>query len=160
MLVWLRNMKKYTTLLHILLVLALIGVLDSGYLTYEHYSNAIPPCSDSPFVDCGKVLKSEYSEVFGFPLAGLGLLHYSALLAVITFVYKTRNVLAQKLMVLQASAGALFSVYFVYLQVGVIGAICLYCMVSAINSFILLPFAVKAYKTYEHAQKPLQKEEK
>ncbi len=152
---------KYTTLLKVGILLALLGIADSGYLTYEHFSNSIPPCSDSIFVDCGKVLGSEYSMVAGVPLATLGLFHYSALLGVLVFLFKTvqspHQRLVQRVLVLQGIAGALASTYFVYLMLGVIQAICLYCMVSAINSFVLLPVTLLAYTTYENSRTTLQK---
>lgn len=144
--------KRNQKLLVAILILAVIGMLDSGYLTYEHFSDSIPPCSTSPFIDCGKVLKSTYSEVFGFPLAGLGFLHYFGLIAVVLAFGRTKHVLLKKVLVAQGLVGAVFSAYFVYLQLVVLKAICLYCMVSAVNSFVLLPIVLYTYKRYELTQ--------
>lgn len=122
--------------------------MDSTYLTYEHYSNSIPPCSTNVFVDCGKVLDSEYSEIFGIPLAVLGMIHYSVLLAVSYIVYKKKKITAFKIMNILVGIGVISSMYFVYLQVYVLDAICLYCMVSAINSFAL--GGLIGYITHNH----------
>lgn len=148
MLVCLKNMPKQKTLLLIILVLAGIGLMDSTYLTYEHYSNVIPPCSNSVFIDCGKVLDSSYSKVFGIPLALLGMIHYSVLFGVSYLVFRNRNLKVFKLMAFLIGIGVFASLYFVYLQLYVIEAICIYCMVSAINSFIL--GGLLGYITHNH----------
>src|SRR5699024_7132303 len=62
-----------------ILFIAVLGILDASYLTYEHYSKSIPPCSTSIWVDCGKVLSSKYSMVGPFPLSLLGLVFYSSM---------------------------------------------------------------------------------
>ena len=150
-------MKTFHKLLFILAILAIVGIVDSGYLTYERLSVHIPPCSTHPWVDCGKVLKSEYATLFGVPLSVFGLIHYTTFLALVIAVYKRGTQILKQAMLLLALFGGLFSVYLVYLQLGIIGAICLYCMVSAINSFIIVPVALWAYKIYEHPHKTVQK---
>lgn len=128
-----------------LMTLALLGVLDAGYLVWEHYSNIIPPCSvhSAWLVDCGAVLRSEYSVVFGIPLAVLGLTHY--LLLALWLASASRYSWFKYLILLESAAGAAFSFYLVYLQLGVIGAICLYCMISAIISLAFFFLAMRAY---------------
>ncbi len=146
----------------VILIFALIGILDAGYLTMEHYSNEIPPCSTSPWVDCGKVLKSQYAQVGPIPVAVLGLTFYTSLFfLVITRLSLVRQLsfrekiwekfqslfgVARKwelsgflkdLQLLMTISAVLFSIYFVYLQLAVIHAICLYCMVSAVNTILL-----------------------
>lgn len=127
---------------HILLIcLALIGVFDSGYLTIEHYQNTIPPCTVNQFFgDCGQVLRSEYSLVFGIPLALIGFFHYSifTISLVIGSVYKKRE--ANILSLVLSVVGLVCSFYFVFLQLVIIKAICLYCMGSAITSVLLFFF--------------------
>lgn len=117
------------------LLFSLIGIADSGYLTYEHYAKLIVPCSTGYFVDCGKVLESPYATPFGIPLALIGLIHYSIFFIVALLLLQHNNVWLRRLMFAISAAGAIASILFVYLQIWVIGAICLYCMVSALNSF-------------------------
>ena len=106
-------MKK-GTLFQILLVLATLGVVDAGYLTYEHFANTLPTCSGSIFVDCGKVLKSPYSVIFGIPLTLLGLIDYLTLFFYLAFLKYKRIKLVSKLLILQSFAGFLFSFYLVF----------------------------------------------
>jgi len=122
----------------VLILLAVVGVVDSGYLTIEHFQNTIPPCSVNPlFGDCGKVLQSEYSVIAGIPLALIGLLHYSFFTLVLIVSLLKKNKVAGVLANVLSFIGIISSLYFVYLQLIVIKSICLFCMVSAIDSLIL-----------------------
>lgn len=139
-------MKKF--LPYLLIVLAFSGMLDAAYLTYEHFQNSIPPCSASiPFSDCGKVLKSEYSVIFGIPVAVYGVFHY--IVFVITLVYAVigRRLYAQYMAIIESVIGFLCSCYFVYLQFIVLQAICPYCMVSAAVSISLFLLIQILYST-------------
>lgn len=134
-----------------LLLLALAGLIDSAYLTWEHFNNVIPPCAVNPIIptfliDCGKVLTSPYSIMFGIPLAVIGLIHYGTLtLAVIGRIWIKKKIFAYWV-VLQSIIGAAASLYFMYIQLGVIGSICLYCTLSAIISFTLLIIVYRIFK--------------
>lgn len=134
-----------------LLLLSIAGLVDSSYLTWEHYSQVIPPCAVHPFipsflVDCGKVLTSSYSIMFGIPLAVLGLIHYSLLTLLIISSFFSQKKLFRYFIVLQTIIGAFASLYFMYIQIGIIGSICLYCTLSAIISFIILIIAYRLLK--------------
>ena len=129
-------MKKY--IYWILLGLALFGLADAAYLTYEHYADFIPPCGTNLwFVDCGRVLRSQYSLIFGVPLALIGLIHYSLLTVSVTRVILSRQKVFKYLVVILTVIGAFASGYFMYLQFIVIKSLCLYCTASAIISFAL-----------------------
>lgn len=122
----------------LIFVCAVIGILDTAYLSYEHFAKIIPPCSTSIWVDCGKVLQSQYSIILGIPVAVLGLVHYVMLwlntVGVTFFNFKQ----SKYLMVLQSWAAFFFSLYFVYLQLVVLRSICLYCMLSAFLSLVVV----------------------
>lgn len=113
-------------------------MLDAGYLTYEHYQNNIPPCTVG-FIpsDCGKVLTSAYSVYFGIPLALIGLIHYYV--STIAHIYAGigRRRKARYLTIILAWAGLISSLYFIYLQLVVLQAICLFCMGSAAISITI-----------------------
>ena len=120
-----------------ILVLALAGILDTLYLSYEHFTNFIPPCPIhsilGSFVDCGKVLSSQYSQVFGIPVAYLGLLYY---ILFFIFLIKIKNL---NLLFLISFFALMASGYLEYLHLFILHAICVYCIVSAvINLFITI----------------------
>lgn len=141
-------------LLILTLILSIIGLADASYLTFEHYSQYVAPCSTNMWVDCGKVLDSEYSVVLGIPLAMLGAMFYAGMatlslirlsvesvrekiwsmvpsLSVIPKRWSSVDRAFLDLHTLGATFGGAFSLYLIYLQIGVIGSICLYCMLSA-----------------------------
>lgn len=132
-------MKRY--IFFILLILGLLGIVDASYLTYEHYANIIPPCTINHFLpffsDCGLVLRSAYAVLFGIPLAVLGLIHYVILTLAIGLAVIFNKKLWWFWLFFQTLAGAIFSLYLMYLQIFVIKNICIYCTLSAVNSFIL-----------------------
>ena len=77
-------MKQETTL-HIILYLALIGLLVSIYLTAVHFQHTSAVCDISDTLSCSKVSSSKYSEIFNIPVSIFGGLGYT-LLAGISFI--------------------------------------------------------------------------
>ncbi|MBI3366176.1 quinone-dependent dihydroorotate dehydrogenase [Candidatus Roizmanbacteria bacterium] len=124
-----------------LLLLAVLGLIDASYLTYEHFSKIIPPCTVNRFLpflsDCGKVLESKYSIVLGVPIALIGLIHYTLLFIGINIMIFLNKKIVRLWVLLQTMIGAFFSIYLMYLQLFVIKSICIYCTYSAIISFFL-----------------------
>jgi dihydroorotate dehydrogenase subfamily 2 len=125
------------TLIYAILLFSILGIVDAGYLTREHYATTITPCSTHIFIDCGAVLKSEYAVVFGVPLAVLGLIYYSTTLLALLYLIVTKAKIGKYLLVMTSSVGLVVSLYLMYLQIFVIGSICLYCTGSAIISTLL-----------------------
>ncbi|MBI5912936.1 vitamin K epoxide reductase family protein [Candidatus Azambacteria bacterium] len=115
-------------------IVSSIGLLDAAYLTIKHYRGGVPPCT---IHGCEVVLTSAQSEIAGVPVALLGALYYAAI-----FLLSLAYVISKKEKVLRHAAyitpaGFIASAYFVYLQLFVINAICLYCMASATTSTML-----------------------
>lgn len=138
-------MKKFFFL--ILFITA--GIIDAGYLTYEHYRQVIPPCTINRFLpilsDCGRVLRSSYSVIFGIPLAVLGVVQYVFLLLIVIFLFKYKKRILIYWLILQSMLGAIFSLYFIYLQLIVLKSICIYCMLSALVSFTIFFLVSKIF---------------
>lgn len=118
----------------LLFFLALLGIFDAGYLSYLHATGNYPPCEIGSLFDCGKVLQSQYSVLFGIPVAYLGLLHYGLLWLWIFLALNFESKIGRYFIILQAWAGLIFSLYFSVLQVFVLQAFCLYCMGSVVIS--------------------------
>lgn len=76
--------------------------------------------------------------MFGIPLALFGVIHYGILTVVIIAIFASRKKVLKQWLVFQSMVGALFSVYFMYLQLVVLKSICLYCTLSALFSFTLV----------------------
>ncbi len=110
--------------------LIFLGLLDTAFLAYEHYFAGIPPCHVGlSLIDCGTVLRSQYSVFWGIPLVLWGLGYYFSLLVV--FLYRPKFLRAMIL------AGLAVSVVLFYLQVGVLRSVCLYCLFSELVILVL-----------------------
>ena len=133
--------KRYA--IYIILFLGILGFVDAGYLTYEHHASASNEvvCYFGIFSDCGRVLKSKYSEIYGVPLAVLGLVQYSSIILASLYTLISKRRIGKYFLLLLTLIGVVASTYFVYLQLFVIGSLCLYCMASALISVTLFLIA-------------------
>lgn len=116
-------------------LVSLLGFLDAVFLAAEHYSGAFLNCP--VFGGCGKVLTSPYSIVAGIPVALAGAIYYLAIF-VLSVVYLD---IGRKWLLNFAAyltpLGFLASLWFLYLQIFVIKALCFYCIVSLLTSTLL-----------------------
>ncbi|KKS38312.1 MAG: hypothetical protein A3G49_06175 [Candidatus Sungbacteria bacterium RIFCSPLOWO2_12_FULL_41_11] len=135
-------------LIYSLLFLSLIGFLDADYITIKHYLGV--PLTCSIFEGCEKVTTSQYATVGNIPVALFGAVYYLSILVLVILYLDTGRVGAIRLISRFSVAGFLASLWFIYLQLFVIGAICFYCMVSAVTStsiFIVgMRLMIKEYK--------------
>lgn len=140
---------RATTLFGLFAGVAVVGWLVTVVLTAIHLFAlpAIP--ADAPVQGSIEVITSQWAYVFGVPLATLGGFYYLATFGMALWWFDTRHPLIVKLLTPLTASGVLFSAYFVYLQIGVIGAICPFCMVSAGATVVLfgLELAILATST-------------
>lgn len=132
------------------LVLSLIGLADSVYLTIAHYTTAsVLACSDRGIVNCAAVTTSPESVVFGiFPVAVLGLAFYVFLVGINTpWAWRARWPAIGWARAASLIVGIGFVLYLVYTEVFTLGEICLYCTYVHVITFVLFAltmFAVAA----------------
>jgi len=108
---------------YVLLFLALIGALDSGFALREHYRTGASPCSINERWDCGVVNHSPYAVIAGVPVADIGIAGY-LLLAFLAFRRQYRLMLAA------AVPAVAFSLYLAHIEDSVLGVWCVYCAIS------------------------------
>ena len=128
-------MSRTQKIAYTIFIVALGGFLDAAYLTMQHYGKMIPPCQ--PPWDCEAVLTSAYATIQGIPISLFGMLYYitAAVLAMV-IVMKGKSLATTLLTVLIGSAFVV-TVILLGLQQFVIGAYCLYCLVSAVITTVL-----------------------
>lgn len=132
-------------------LLAIIGFTDASFVALKSLQGQIVPCSI--LKGCDIVLQSGYSRLFGVPVALIGAVYYGTLLLLIaSFLLAWRSYIISCVAIL-TTVGSVMSLWFVYLQVFVIKAVCLYCLVSAITSFALFALSLTAIKTIGHTLK-------
>lgn len=117
------------------LILGAIGFIDATYLTTQHFLGT--PVACSILKGCEQVTTSPYSIIFGIPVALLGSIYYLAILILSVIYLDSKKINILNIIAKITPLGFLASLYFVYLQIFVIKAICLYCMGSAATSTLL-----------------------
>lgn len=126
------------------LALSFLGFVDSVYLAAKHYLGGPLNCTISE--GCDKVAASAYAVMLGLPLGLWGALYYVAIFLSVIAYLDTRRDWIYVCAAGFTFIGFLFSLWFVYLQIYVIEAICQYCMFSAATSTLLFILAVTSLK--------------
>ncbi len=118
-----------------------VGLGDTLYLSYYKWLNITPGCAIG---GCETVLNHPSSVPYGIiPLAYLGLLYYAGMLLLAAWLaVKPEMKLVRQLMLVYTTVGLLSSIYFELYQYFVIGALCMYCAISALATLILFILAV------------------
>lgn len=127
-------------------VASLAGLGVAAYLTYEHYSGSTSlVCSDKGIVNCLRVTTSSYSKVAGVPFAVLGVVFFAVMLAFQLPVTWNRPEPAIRVGRLAwATFGVATVLYLVYTELFLIDAICLWCTVVHVLTFIVFASTVVA----------------
>jgi uncharacterized membrane protein len=122
----------------ILAVLDVIGLAIATYLSVVELGGGVPVCG--PLHGCETVAQSEYSRLWGIPVAvfGVGL---SLILLTLAIAWWRTNLYVLLLAHYGLSlAGVIFEIYFIYLQIFVIGAVCVWCTTYGLS--LILRFVI------------------
>ncbi len=123
------------------MILAVLGLLVSIYLTVYHYSSSVPlACPDTGLINCASVLNSAYAYILGVPLAVYGLVFFVVELVILNLRYKDLKAVYNAL-------GLVFVFYFIYLEY-LIGHICIFC--TTVHVTIVLLFILTLYDAAKH----------
>ena len=118
---------------------SLAGIAVSAYLTVAHFaSSQILVCAGSGLVDCERVTTGPYSKLLGVPVAILGLVWFIAMAALTSpWAWRSEDPRLAWLRIGLASLGVVFVLYLVWAELFPIGAICLWCTVVHVLTFVL-----------------------
>lgn len=123
-----------------LVVFSVVGMAIAGYLAYVETQEVAAFCG--PIGDCNIVQSSPYAKLFGvLPVGVLGVIGYVAILIAWFWGRWSSGKLASyaPLLVLALTLfGVLFSIYLTYLEPFVIGAVCIWCVSSAVIMTLLM----------------------
>jgi uncharacterized membrane protein len=132
--------KIYSQILMLaLVVFPFLGMLDSGYVSYEKISGALPVCR--PPFQCAAVLRSPWINIGPVPIPFLGFIFFTTLfllgvsqfLGVVNLSLGSKKIALSKIIFGFGMAGGGFGIYILILMAFIIKAWCLYCLLSAIN---------------------------
>jgi uncharacterized membrane protein len=127
----------------IVAALALAGIFISLYLTL--YKIGVIGELSCSIGSCETVNTSKWSRFLGLPVAAWGLLFYLDVFGVALVGTMRRFELEPVIslvLVGEAAVGVLFSGWLTYLELGVIHAICIWCVTSAVIVTLILLTAV------------------
>ncbi len=118
---------------------SLAGLAVSAYLTVAHFtSSQILVCAGSGLVDCARVTTGPYSTLVGIPVAILGLIWFVAMAALTSpGAWRSDDPRLAWLRIGLATLGVAFVLYLVWAELFPIGAICLWCTVVHLLTFVL-----------------------
>ena len=148
--------------------LAVLGVAVSSYALWQHYAPlGAAFCNFSETFSCDIVNQSAFSEVFGIPVALIGILGYAGIGVLAMVAYKTISPPFSKgeregvrvqtnrgwgihsilRWLLAASLGGLvFSLCLTYIEIVWIGAYCPICIVSQVLILAIAALATIAFR--------------
>ncbi len=125
----------------ILMGLDAFGFVVASYLSYVELQGKLPYCG--PLHGCQEVALSEYARIGGpdgIPVACFGVVLSITLFVFAYIWYRTDATWALAVHYSLSLAGTLFEVYFTYLELFVIHAICVWCALYGIS--LVLRFLV------------------
>lgn len=132
------TVRRANSLLVGIILLGLIGLGIAGYLTYVHYNQDALVCTTG---GCETVQQSEFSAIFGIPIAILGVLMFATvtLLAVARWrgigpIPSDIATMASWTMLL---IGLLYYGYLTYIEIFELEAICQWCVGSSIVALLI-----------------------
>jgi len=110
-------------------ILAVCGITVSSVSLQHHYATSKTAyCDIGEAFNCDIVNRSEYSSIFGIPVALIGMLGYAALVGLAT-VYRERRE-TPAMLFSAAAAGLAFALYLTYIEARVLGVWCILCLSS------------------------------
>jgi len=120
------------------IILTTVGVLIAVYMTIYKWTANNAMCLGSG--DCSTVNASPYSQIYGIPVALVGVFGYFAILFLLLFNNRFGKFVEQNhlygIFGLTVT-GFIFTVYLVYLEAFIIKAFCPFCVASQITMTIL-----------------------
>jgi uncharacterized membrane protein len=129
-------------------VLALAGLGVSIYLTVAHFTSPrILVCSEKGFVNCAAVTTSPESMVFGiFPVAVLGLAFYVFMAAATSpWAWRVTWPPVRWARFGSVIVGMVFVLYLLYTELFTLNAICLFCTIVHVITFVLFGLIVFSF---------------
>jgi uncharacterized membrane protein len=136
----------------VLATLDLVGLAIAGYLSAVELPGGLPVCG--PLKGCEEVALSEYSRIGGIPVAVFGVALSLALFTLAIAWTRSGRIELLAAHYGLSLVGVVFEVYFTYLELFVIGAVCVWC--AAYGLSLLARFAVALYVWRRRGARPIR----
>jgi uncharacterized membrane protein len=141
--VQLRDIRSMGWLRLTALALSVLGLGDSAYQVYTHFSGTgLLGCSGSTDA-CVLVQNSVYAWVFGIPVAVYGAAFFAFMVAICSpWAWRSQLRLIRLARTAAVVIGMLFVLYLIYREVISLGHICPYCTSVHVITFLLFVLVV------------------
>ncbi len=113
-----------------IILLSVLGIIISGYLTWTHYSNAPIYCGGAG--SCELVNNSRFAFLGPIPVSLLGLVGYLFILGLSLIPPKEDRPWPEVLRFGVSLIGLLFQWYLFYIEAAVLHAFCYWCIASQV----------------------------
>jgi len=136
----------------ILAALDIAGLAIALYLSVVELGGGVPVCG--PIHGCEEVARSEYSRIAGVPVAVFGVALSLVLLSLALAWWRTDFSALLLAHYGLSLAGVLFEAYFLYLQVFVIGAVCIWCTSYGLSLILRFLVALSVWVRNRSGEEP------
>jgi len=131
---------------YFMLVYAVIGIAIAAYDCYMIYTGQLLWCPP-PIDGCNTVAYSPYGRIYGLPIRLFGLVFYLIMFAIVALLaFNSSSRRLRIAVLLYTVIGVCGSVGFMYLDIAFIHAFCVYCLISAILTLLLLISAIVHFR--------------
>lgn len=135
-------------LLGLIIALSLLGLADSVYIARGELTGAALTCNIDGLDGCNIVAQSEYSQIFGVPVALYGIGFYFILGGLAVLLLRSFKRSLYLLLCGIGLVGVLASAYFTLVQFAFIKAVCVYCLLSALCVLLIVSLTFLLYKYF------------
>jgi uncharacterized membrane protein len=129
----------------VLAILDLIGLSIASYLSFVELRGDLPQCG--PLHGCEQVALSPYSRIGGVPVAVFGVVLSLVLLTLAIAWWRTGATRLLAAHYALSLVGVTFEGYFTYLELFVIGAVCVWCAAYGLTLVARFGVALWAWQT-------------
>ena len=121
----------------IAILVSVAGIAVSAYLTALHYAGFAPVCPATAAINCEAVLSSRYAVIAGtsIPTSAAGIVWFAVSAALWTRPRRS-------LLLAWSLVGLLTVIYLLFIEIVLVGAICLWCTAAHVLVVVLVLIAV------------------
>lgn len=141
------------------ILMALVGIGISVYLSYVKLSDTEVICANTGVIDCHSVQDSAYASLLGIPIALLGLGGYSLIMAILLLNDRVEFLAEYGTAILFSVTlfGFMYSLFLTYVEGFVLEKWCQWCIASALLMTGL--FILSGVRLYRFLQLDIQDED-
>lgn len=133
----------------LLLLLVVVGIVISGYLSYTRLANTSIICAEGESFNCDAVTSSVYGKVAGIPVAYLGLAAYLFIGALLLLENRVAFLQEYGIVLLFGVTlfGFIYSMFLLYVQAAILNSFCVWCLGHEVVMTLL--FVLSSARLYQ-----------